>query len=253
MMVFNMKKILVLFALALLFSGIVGADKLQMDYNVSVYDPLGRPQVNDFFCVNTTLRVNVTTHFTHKGINNAQVTAYLNGTTMVVNTYTNYNGIALVTLRDPGLYRLRIRKENYENVLAGERYNFIVCGSTSSTTTTTTSMTTTTTTIESASTTLPAASTTSTATLAASTTTTIPSESCSDGVKNQDEAGLDCGGICAPCSSLDLISIIIAFFLIVAVCVIVYFLVKGGQKGRGARIAHHKEHEHHTSHEADKK
>jgi uncharacterized membrane protein len=250
-----MKKILGFFVLALLFSGFVTAENnLQLDYSVSVYDPLSRPVVDDVYCVGTTLKVNVTNHFTHKPLNNAQVTAYVNGTTMMVNTYA-YNGIALVTIKAPGLYRLRIQKTTYENVLSGERYNFTFCTSTTTTTTTTTSTTTTTTTIESVSTTLPAASTTSTAPGNAPTTTTLPAESCSDGVKNQDEAGIDCGGSCGPCSQIDFTWILIAVLLFAIVGVIIYFLVKGGHKGKGAIKAHkgHANHKHHTEHIEAKK
>jgi hypothetical protein len=249
-----MKKILGFFVLALLFSGFVTADELQLDYKVSVYDPLNRPVVDDVYCVGTTLYVNVTNHFTHKPLNNAQVTAYVNGTTMMVNTYT-YNGIALVNIKAPGLYRLRIWKTTYENVLSGERYNFTFCTSTTTTTSTTTSTTTTTTTIEPVSTTLSSASTTSSVPITSSMTTTLPAESCSDDVKNQDEAGVDCGGSCAPCSQMDFTGILIAVLLIAIVGVIVYFLVKGGEKDRGAGKGHkeHANHKHHAEHGEAKK
>lgn len=71
---------------------------------------------------------------------------------------------------------------------------------TTTTSTTVTSTTTSSTSSTTGSTVSTTSSTTTTSTTTTSTTTTtLPPESCNDGVSNQDEVGVDCGGVCNPC------------------------------------------------------
>lgn len=211
-------------------------------------------------CVGQTVRVAVLNYNTHKPVEQADVRFYLNGTTHIATATTNSDGVADYSPVQAGNYGIVLVHLGYKDVafyfnvssacstaplgatsqppqsssttLSASTTSSIASATTllekvETTTTSSTTTSLTSTTVSAASTSSEAPSTTLAAKEVSTTISqsisisTVPQPTCSDGMKNQGESGIDCGGPCNACASggsnAPILLLVVAIVLMIAV------------------------------------
>ena len=183
--------------------------------------------------LNKPVVITITDKETGKPIRGVDVDIYLNGKG-VWNLKTDKDGKTQFVPTQAGDYRIKSDRSGYhdewETIGSLSAPAFTTTSTTTTSTTTTVKTTTTTTVISTIKTTTSSIgiiTTTTPSTTATTTTTSKPGETCSDGIRNQGEEGIDCGGPCAPCPGFNWLWLVPLMVL----GILVFLLVRGRKKG----------------------
>lgn len=171
-------------------------------------------------CVNQPVVVKVVNKNVKRPLDHVLINV-IYGTDRVVDLMTPSNtGAVQFVPNSTGVYTLMLQRQNYftERV----KVDVVACSVPASTTTTFTTSTT-----EEPTTTEPA--TTTTSTTVASTMSTV-AETCSDGIRDQGEEGIDCGGPCRKCPSAGTDFVVVLAVAVVLLALAVLLLAGRGKK-----------------------